>query len=76
MDDDNDLTDRYNEIVAALEGNTLEDSWEDNPDPPPTYGKPDPRTIIEEVGRLMWAWHTENKGAEIQFDGNSVPVKQ
>jgi hypothetical protein len=42
-DDDNDLTDRYEE----LSGSTLEEDWEDNPDPPESYGRPDIRSIMD-----------------------------
>lgn len=69
--DDNDLTDRYN----AITGNTLEDDWKENPNPPPSYGKPDGQTIVETVAGIVWVWHTHNSDAEIKFEGNSVSVK-
>lgn len=72
MTDDNDLTERFKE----LEGNTLEDDWEEDPDPPPEYGKPDPRTIVEMVGEIAWVWNTHNADANIQFEGETVDVAQ
>lgn len=75
MDDDNDLTDRYEEICGELEGKTLTDEWNENPDPPPSYGKPDGETIVETVGRTVWVWHVSNTDAEIQFCGESYEVK-
>lgn len=70
MSDDNDLTERFKQ----LEGRTLEDDWEDNPDPPPGYGAPDSRTVIEAVGEIVWVWSTHNADANIQFEGKAVDV--
>lgn len=71
-DDDNDLTERYN----ALTGDTLEDEWEENPEPPPEYGQPDPRTIIEEVSGIVWGWSSKDSDAQIVFRGDSVSVTE
>lgn len=72
MTDDYDLTDRY----EALEGNTLEDEWEDSDGPPEYYGTPDPQTIIEEVGQIWWMWHTKNADSNIQFEGDTMDVEE
>lgn len=60
----------------ALEGETLEDEWEENPDPPPDYAKPSPHLIVEKVAGSVWVWHSMNKGERIRFDGDAVRVKQ
>ena len=69
-DDDNDLTDRY----EALTGDTLEDEWRKNPEPPPEYGQPDPRTIVEETANITWVWSSHELDSQILYRGDSVSV--
>lgn len=59
-----------------IEGRTLSDEHDDDPNPPTSYGKPDARMIVENVGMFAWAWHTENPDAYIDYTGKTVDVKQ
>lgn len=65
-DDDNDLTDRYEE----LSGDTLEDEWDETPDPPDQYGRPGPRTILDAGEDTVYAWSWNNADDKIAFDGD------
>lgn len=60
----------------AIEGQTLEDEIHKTTDPPDEYGRPDPCVVIEEVAGISWAWHTKNVDADLQFEGDSVKIKQ
>lgn len=71
-EDDNDLTDRYDELT----GDTLEDQWEENPDPPTRYGLPGPRTIMDEGEYTTYAWSWNEEDDEIAFDGELASVIQ
>lgn len=68
FNDDNDLTDRYEELL----GDTLEDMWEDNPDPPDSYGRPGPRTIMDNGNEngSVYAWSWNDGDDEIEYDGD------
>lgn len=59
-----------------IEGRTLSDEHDNDPNPPTEYGRPDPRTVIEMVGLIAWAWHTENSESYIDYRGELVDVKQ
>lgn len=64
-DDDNDLEDSYDELTGA----TLEDDWDENPDPPEQYGRPGPRTIMDGGEAITHAWSWNDRDDEISFDG-------
>lgn len=64
--DDNDLTDRYQEIT----GDTLEDQWDNNPDPPEQYGRPGPRTIMDDGEETAYAWSWNDTDDKIAYDGD------
>lgn len=66
-DDDNDLTERYDELT----GETLEDQWENADGPPQEYGRPGPRTIMDAGSEEQtYAWSWADKDDRIQFDGD------
>lgn len=70
--DDFDLTDRFKELT----GDTLEDQWEENPDPPDGYANPSPKVVLGTVGDTAWLWSTKNTEEEIKFEGELDPVRE
>lgn len=60
----------------GIEGNTLKDKWEKQPDPPTDYGKSDPQVIVEQIGAKTYAWSTVNVNETIDFYGDSVSVAE
>jgi len=59
----------------AIEGNTLTDDWNREPDPPPEYGQADPQTVFEVVGNGVWLWHTTITDATIAFWGEPIDIE-
>jgi hypothetical protein len=58
-----------------IEGDTLQDEWEENPDPPEGYGRPDPQVILEDAEGYSWYWHTRNLDADLRYEGDSVEIE-
>ncbi|AGM11508.1 hypothetical protein M199_gp158 [Halogranum tailed virus 1] len=70
-----DLTDDYNRIVASLEGRTLEDEWEDNPEPEKT--ELDGRVILDtNIEGQAWLWHSENPDANLTYVGETMELSR
>lgn len=69
-----DLTDRYNEICAQIEGPTLLDEWEENPKP--EVGRPSGQTIFEKAGDTAFLWDSSNHLSTIEFRGETMEVRE
>lgn len=69
-----DLTDRFNEICDNMEKPSIEEQWEENPEP--EVGQPSGQTIFEQAGSSSYVWNSANYNEIIRFSGETIDIKR